>query len=71
MNPVVYIRAADAGPFDVDDHIVRRLESRNRPVFVLDTSGLLKDEGEVLGTLDQFHGRHLDGWICCHARREL
>ena len=47
-SPVVYIRAADASPPDIDQNIVWRGELRDRAVLELDLALLLEYEGEVL-----------------------
>lgn len=51
MLPVVHVRAADAGYFDLDEDIVGVGEGGDRAVFVGDVEGLVEDEGGVLGGL--------------------
>ena len=46
--PVVDVGAADARVVDLEEHIVRRVERRSRPVFECDGEGLLEHEGFVL-----------------------
>jgi len=48
FNPVVHVGAADAGPFGLDDDIVRGGEFGDGAVFVDNLSWGLENEGGIL-----------------------
>lgn len=48
VDPVVHIRAADTGPFGLDENIVLGLQFGDWAVLICEVVDLLEDEGGVL-----------------------